>query len=105
MVDVPLMRAVLRALPERAALLLVGDVDQQLVATASPEMGYWNMARQRYCPGLARCWRALRLSTDRAGNAVWKPARKAGVFAQEDKVPRETDSPLEERGFEPSVPL
>src|SRR5260370_22375009 len=28
MVDVPLMRAVLRALPIRAALLLVGDVDQ-----------------------------------------------------------------------------
>jgi exodeoxyribonuclease V alpha subunit len=28
MVDVPLMRAVLRALPERAALLLIGDVDQ-----------------------------------------------------------------------------
>jgi ATP-dependent exoDNAse (exonuclease V) alpha subunit len=28
MVDVPLMRAVLRALPDRAALLLIGDVDQ-----------------------------------------------------------------------------
>ncbi len=28
MVDVPLMRAVLRALPEHAALLLVGDIDQ-----------------------------------------------------------------------------
>jgi exodeoxyribonuclease V alpha subunit len=28
MVDVPLMRALLRALPEQAALLLVGDVDQ-----------------------------------------------------------------------------
>ena len=28
MVDVPLMRAVLRALPERVGLLLVGDVDQ-----------------------------------------------------------------------------
>jgi exodeoxyribonuclease V alpha subunit len=28
MVDVPLMRAVVRALPDRAALLLVGDVDQ-----------------------------------------------------------------------------
>jgi exodeoxyribonuclease V alpha subunit len=28
MVDVPLMRALLRALPERSALLLVGDVDQ-----------------------------------------------------------------------------
>ena len=28
MVDVPLMRALLRALPEHAALLLVGDVDQ-----------------------------------------------------------------------------
>jgi exodeoxyribonuclease V alpha subunit len=28
MVDVPLMRALLRALPDRAALLLIGDVDQ-----------------------------------------------------------------------------
>ena len=28
MVDVPLMRALLRALPEQAALLLIGDVDQ-----------------------------------------------------------------------------
>jgi exodeoxyribonuclease V alpha subunit len=28
MVDVPLMRSLLRALPDRAALLLVGDVDQ-----------------------------------------------------------------------------
>src|SRR5205823_4064614 len=28
MVDVPLMRSVLRAVPDRAALLLVGDVDQ-----------------------------------------------------------------------------
>jgi exodeoxyribonuclease V alpha subunit len=28
MVDVPMMRAVVRALPERAALLLVGDVGQ-----------------------------------------------------------------------------
>ena len=28
MVDVPLMRALLRALPDQAALLLVGDVDQ-----------------------------------------------------------------------------
>src|SRR5918912_1174226 len=28
MVDVPLMRAVLRALPAKSALLLVGDVDQ-----------------------------------------------------------------------------
>jgi exodeoxyribonuclease V alpha subunit len=28
MVDVPLMRSVLRAVPNRAALLLVGDVDQ-----------------------------------------------------------------------------
>jgi len=28
MLDVPLMRAVLRALPDRAALLLVGDIDQ-----------------------------------------------------------------------------
>ena len=30
MVDVPLVRALLRALPDEAALLLVGDVDQLL---------------------------------------------------------------------------
>jgi len=29
MVDVPLMRALLRALPDEAALLLVGDVDRR----------------------------------------------------------------------------
>jgi hypothetical protein len=57
------------------------------------------MARQRYCCGLARCWRPLRLSVDRAGNAARKPARKAGVLAQEDKVLREADSPLEGEGF------
>jgi len=34
------------------------------------------MARQRYCCGLARCWRALRLSADRAENA----ARKRALF-------------------------
>ncbi len=28
MVDVPLMHALLKAIPERAALILVGDVDQ-----------------------------------------------------------------------------
>jgi hypothetical protein len=39
-------------------------------------MRYWNMARQRYCCGLARCWRNLRLSADRAENA----ARKRALF-------------------------
>jgi hypothetical protein len=39
-------------------------------------MRYWNMARQRYCCGLARCWRALGLSADRAENA----ARKRALF-------------------------
>jgi hypothetical protein len=72
--------------------------------TPSATLRYWNMARQRYCPGLARCWRALRVSADRAGNAARKPARKAGVLDHEDRVPRETDSPLEGAGFEPSVP-
>ncbi len=28
MVDVPLMQALLRAIPDRTALLLVGDIDQ-----------------------------------------------------------------------------
>jgi hypothetical protein len=36
--------------------------------------------------------------------AARKPARKAGVLAHEDKVPREMDSLLEERRFELSVP-
>src|ERR1700676_5418571 len=97
-------------------------------------MRYWNMARQRYCCGLARCWRALRLSADRAENA----ARKRALFGalieesgshmtrrwrEKDSNPRsparETtlrdcllieevrfalDSPLEGEGFEPSVP-
>ena len=71
---------------------------------ASPEMRYWNMARQRYCRRLVRYWRALRLSADRAENAARKPARKPGFLTHEDKVPRETDSPLEGAGFEPSVP-
>src|SRR6202049_473378 len=39
-------------------------------------MRYWNMARQRYVCGLARCGRALRLSADRAENA----ARKRALF-------------------------
>jgi hypothetical protein len=62
------------------------------------------MAPQRYCRRLARYWRALRLSADRAARAGRKPARKAEVLAHEDKVPRETDSPLEGDGFELSVP-
>ena len=62
------------------------------------------MAAQRYFPGLARCWRALRLSADRAGNAARKPARNAGVFDHEDKVTRETDSLLERAGFGKGAP-
>ena len=49
MVDVPLMRAVLRALPEHAALLLVGDVDQL------PSVGrgrFWR--HHRVCFGAGR---------------------------------------------------
>src|SRR6266853_5542629 len=38
------------------------------------------------------------------GTQPGTPARKAGVLTHEDKVPRETDSPLEGDGFEPSVP-
>src|SRR6266404_7948122 len=39
------------------------------------------------------------------GTQPGTPARKAGVLVtHEDKVPRETDSPLEGSGFEPSVP-
>ena len=67
-------------------------------------MRYWNMAGQRYFPGLVRCRRALRLSADRAGNAARKPARKAGFSTFESRSGRETDCLLEDAGFEPSVP-
>ncbi len=57
-------------------------------------MRYWNMARQRYCCGLARCWRALRLSADRAENA----ARKRALFgALIEESGSHMTSPLEER--------
>ncbi len=45
MVDVPLMRALSRALPERAALLLVGDVDQLALGRARAGAGRHHRVR------------------------------------------------------------
>jgi hypothetical protein len=68
-------------------------------------MRYWNIAPQRYCRRLARCWRALRLSADRAANSPAHSRGKPGLLTHEDKVPRDTDCLLEGGGFEPSVPV
>ena len=82
---------------------------QQFVATASPKMRYWNIAPQRYCRRLARYWRALRLSADRAtgapGHTRGKGRRLGAASPTAPGFTAETDSPLEGGGFEPSVPL
>jgi hypothetical protein len=69
-------------------------------------MRYWNMARQRYCCGLVRCWWApAGLCRPRRERSPAHPRGKPGFLTRKDKVPRETDSLLEGEGFEPSVPL
>ena len=44
-------------------------------------------------------------TVDRAAYPARTPARKAGFSPCEGEIPRDADSPLEESGFEPSVPL
>ena len=72
------------SLSQRRSDLALGTslatLTQRPVATASLERGYWNIAPQRYCPRLARCWRALGLAADRAGNAARKPGNPRGFF-------------------------
>ena len=51
MVDVPLMRALLRALPDQAALLLIGDVDQ--LPSVGPGQVLANIIRSGAVPACA----------------------------------------------------
>src|SRR5712672_2701689 len=71
-------------------------------------MRYWNIAPQRYCRRLARYWRALRLSADRAtgapGHTRGKGRRLGAASPAAAKFTAETDSLVEGGGFEPSVP-
>ena len=73
----------------------LATLTQQLVAIASPQMRYWNMARQRYRRKLARCRRVLRLSADRAegapGHTSGKDRRLGATSPAAAKFTGETD--------------
>src|SRR5438128_4816473 len=72
----------------------------------SPALRYWNMARQRYCRRLARYRNTRSVSADLVAKpAPAHPRGKPGFSTFESGCGRETDSPLEGAGFEPSVPL
>ncbi len=73
--------------------------------TTSAALRYWNRARQRYCRQLARYRNTLRVSAV----PVTKPAahtcaERRGSRPVKAAAGEETDSPLEEAGFEPLVP-
>jgi hypothetical protein len=73
---------------KRSDLVLVTRVAtlaQRLVATASPETGYWNMAGQRYCPGLARYWRACVSLSTAPGTQPGNPRGKPGFLPRKIK--------------------
>jgi ATP-dependent exoDNAse (exonuclease V) alpha subunit len=100
MVDVPLMRAVLRPLPDQAALLLVGDVDQL------PSVG----------PGVARAGRRREPPLPRVGRpaarcAGWVRERgeaygDGGLLGDRDagELPCAADIDQERRPAEPRKP-
>jgi hypothetical protein len=66
------------------------------------------MARQRYYRPSARCCRALRVSADRTARPGPDTRGKPRLLDLERRIPARDrfarDSPLEEAGFEPSVP-
>src|SRR5690349_2973052 len=70
----------------------------------SSTLRYWNLARQRYCRPSARYDRATPVSRDRAPVPPRTPARKARLLDVRGNIPRDTDCPLEESGFELLVP-
>ena len=72
--------------------------------TTSAALRYWNIGRQRYC----RRWRDIETPVRlcRPGRQASRahPRGKPGFSTFESGCGRETDSPLEGDGFEPSVP-
>src|SRR6202011_6311779 len=75
-----------------------------IALTALSALRYWNMARQRHCRRLARNGKPGASLLTPSSNQLPRPARKAGFSTFESRSGRETDSPLEGSGFEPSVP-
>jgi hypothetical protein len=72
-------------------------------------MRYWNIySPTEILPQVARYWRALRLSADRAtgapGHTRGKGRRLGAASPAPAKFTAETDSLVEGDGFEPSVP-
>src|SRR5215471_17885960 len=79
-----------------------------LVASGFSCVRYWNMARQRYSHPSARCCRILRVSADRAARPGPHTGGKPRLVDLGRRIPARDrfapDSPLEEGGFETSVP-
>jgi hypothetical protein len=81
--------------------------------TPSAALRYWNMARQRYCRCLAYLETPCASPPTPSPSQPRTAARKAGFSTLESSSDRpehassgrETDSPLEGAGFEPSDPL
>jgi len=83
MVDVPLMRALLRALPERAALLLVGDVDQL------PSVGPGQVLADIIASGAVRVVRLTEIFRQAAESRIVVDAHRVNQGLMPDFTPGE----------------
>src|SRR3712207_6129773 len=83
MVDVPLMRALLRALPEGAALLLVGDVDQL------PSVGPGQVLADVIASGAVPVVRLTEVFRQAAGSRIVTNAHLINAGKMPDLAPHE----------------
>jgi exodeoxyribonuclease V alpha subunit len=84
MVDVPLMRALPRALPERAALLLVGDVDQL------PSVGPGQVLADIIAPGAVPVVRLIEIFRQAAESRIVVNAHRINQGLMFDLTPAES---------------
>ncbi len=105
MVDVPLMRALLRALPEGAALLLVGDVDQL------PSVGPGQVLADVIASGAVPVVRLTEVFRQAAGSRIVTSAHLINAGKMPDLAAREgsdfffVDAPDPEAGVEKVLAL
>ena len=105
MVDVPLMRALLRALPESAALLLVGDVDQL------PSVGPGQVLADVIASGAVPVVRLAEVFRQAAGSSIVANAHRINRGEMPDLVAREgsdfffVDAATPEQGVEKVLAL
>lgn len=105
MVDVPLMRALLRALPEGAALLLVGDVDQL------PSVGPGQVLADVIASGAVPAVRLTEVFRQAAGSRIVTSAHLINAGKMPDLEAREgsdfffVDAPDPEAGVEKVLAL